>query len=102
MLTRLAMGVVSTSARGPVRPFDNGAVSSFSMSGSPSGSNELLLNGAPDARFSKQLAYSPPQDAVQEVSVPSFVSDAASGHTGGDTPKHITKGGTKSFHGSHE
>jgi hypothetical protein len=100
MLTRLAMGVVSTNEPGPVRPFDNGAVSSFSMSGSPSGSNELLLNGAPDAGFSKQLAYSPPQDAVQEVSVHSFVSDAAFGHTGGGTANHITKGGTNSFHGS--
>lgn len=100
MLSRLAMGVISTNEPGPVRPFDNGAVSSFSISGGPSGQNELLLNGVPDAGFSKQLAYSPPQDAVQEVSVRSFESDAAYGHTGGGVANHITKGGTNAFHGS--
>jgi len=100
MLSRLAMGVISTNEPGPVRPFDNGAVSSFSISGGPSGSNELLLNGVPDAGFSKQLAYSPPQDAVTEVSVKSFESDAAYGHTGGGVANHITKGGTNGFHGS--
>jgi hypothetical protein len=100
MLSRLAMGVIATNEPGPVRPFDNGAVSSFSISGGPSGQNELLLNGVPDAGFSKQLAYSPPQDAVQEVSVRSFESDAAYGHTGGGVANHITKGGTNGFHGS--
>src|SRR5258706_9979411 len=100
MLSRLAMGVISTNEPGPVRPFDNGAVSSFSISGGPSGSNELLLNGVPDAGFSKELAYSPPQDAVTEVSVRSFESDAAYGHTGGGVANHITKGGTNGFHGS--
>ncbi|MCU1259440.1 MAG: hypothetical protein JWO80_2325 [Bryobacterales bacterium] len=100
MLSRLAMGVIATNEPGPVRPFDNGAVSSFSISGGPSGQNELLLNGVPDAGFSKQLAYSPPQDAVQEVSVRSFESDAAYGHTGGGVANHITRGGTNAFHGS--
>src|ERR1039458_8313806 len=70
------------------------------MGGAPSTSNELLLNGAPDAGFAKQIAYSPPQDAVQEVRVQTFESDAAYGHTGGGTANHITKGGTNSLHGS--
>ncbi len=100
MLSRLAMGVTGTNEPGPVRPFDNGAVSSFSIAGAPSGSNELLLNGVPDAGFSKQLAYSPPQDAVQEVSVHAFESDASYGHTGGGVANHITKSGTNTFHGS--
>jgi hypothetical protein len=100
MLSRMAMGVIGTNEPGPVRPFDNGTVSGFSISGAPSGGNELLLNGVPDAGFSKQLAYSPPQDAVQEVSIHAFESDAAYGHTGGGVANHITKGGTNSFHGS--
>lgn len=100
MFSRLAMGVTGTNEPGPVRPFDNGAVSSFSVAGAPSGSNELLLNGVPDAGFSKQLAYSPPQDAVREVSVHAFESDAAYGHTGGGVANHITKSGTNTFHGS--
>jgi hypothetical protein len=100
MLTRLSLGVLATAEPGQVRPFDNSGVSSFSMGGAPSASNELLLNGAPDAGFAKQIAYSPPQDAVQEVRVQTFESDAAYGHTGGGTANHITKGGTNSLHGS--
>ncbi len=100
MLSRLSMGVIGTNEPGPVRPFDNGTVAGFSVSGAPTQSNELLINGVPDATWDKRLAYSPPQDAVQEVSVHAFESDAAYGHTGGGVANQITKGGGNRFHGS--
>ncbi len=100
MLSRLAMGVIGTNEPGPVRPFDNGTVAGFSVAGAPTQSNELLVNGVPNGTWDKRLAYSPPQDAVQEVSVHVFESDASYGHTGGGVANQITKGGSNGFHGS--
>ena len=38
---------------------------------------EILLDGNPDTTWSGALAYSPTQDAVQEVSVSVFNTDAS-------------------------
>jgi hypothetical protein len=100
MLGRLAMGVISTNEPGPVRPFDNGAASSFTMGGTAAQTSEILINGAPNAGFSRQMAYSPPQGAVTEVRAYSFESDASFGHTGGGTINVMTKSGTNALHGS--
>ncbi len=99
-LSGLALGVMSTIEPTQIRPFDNGNSSSFAMAGAPSAANELLLNGTPDNTWNKRLAYSPPQDAVTEVRVQSFESDAAYGHTGGGTVNVYTKSGTNALHGS--
>ena len=101
MLAGLAIGMINTAADSTfIRPFDEPG-GSFSMGG-VSGSNELLLDGAPDGTASSGggNSYSPPQDAVQEVSVSSFQSDAAYGHAGGGTMSLITKSGTNAFHGT--
>jgi hypothetical protein len=100
MLANLAMGVISTFEPGPVRPFDNGAPTSISMGGAPSGTNESLLNGSPNAGFGNAMAYSPPQDAVTQVRANAFESDASYGHTGGGVVNVITKSGTNGFHGA--
>jgi hypothetical protein len=101
MLAQLALGVISTVEPGvQVRPFDNNTPASFSLGGASSGTNELLYNGAPNAAFTNQIAYSPPQDAVQQVRVNAFEADASFGHTGGGTANQITKQGTNAFHGS--
>lgn len=100
MLDTLAMGAVSIFEPGPVRPFDQPAATQVSLGGAPVGTNESLLDGAPNAGFGNQLAYSPPQDAVTEVRVNAFESDASLGHTGGGTLNQITKSGTNDFHGS--
>jgi hypothetical protein len=99
MLAHMAFGVLSTFEPGPVRPFDNGSGNSFSVAGSKSGSNELLLNGQPNTGASRQMAYSPSQDAVQEVRVAVFDADAAYVHSGGGTVNVITKSGTNAFRG---
>src|SRR5581483_7081233 len=102
MLDTLAMGAISVFQPGPVRPFDQPAATQVSLGGAPVGSNESLLDGAPNAGFGNQLAYSPPQDAVIEVRVDAFESDASFGHTGGGVLNQITKSGTNQFHGSLE
>jgi len=56
--------------------------------------------GSPDTDNLLKLAYSPPQDIVQSVSVSAFQVDAGYGHSGGGVLNQITKGGTNSFHGS--
>jgi hypothetical protein len=100
MLGNLAFGVISTYEPGPVRPFDNGAPNDISIGGAPSSRNEVLLNGAPNAGQTNQMAYSPIQDAVTEVRVNLFDMDAAYGHTMGGTVNVITKSGTNDLHGA--
>ena len=100
MLDQLAFGAVSTYEPGPVRPFDNGAPNEISVGGAPSNRNEVLLNGAPNAGQTNQMAYSPIQDAVDEVAVNVFDMDAAYGHTMGGTINVITKSGTNEPHGA--
>ncbi len=100
MLAQLAIGVVATSNPSLIHPFDNNAAAGWSIGGTPSQTSELLLDGAPDEIWSGSLAYSPPQDAVQEVSVKAFNTDAAYGHTFGGTLNQVLKTGTNTFHGS--
>ena len=99
-LAQLAFGVTPTDDPRFTRPFDNGGPSGFSMGGSPSRSNELLIDGAPDTTGDNRVAYNPPVDAVAEVKAESFQADAAYGHTGGGTVNVVLKSGTNIFHGS--
>lgn len=100
MLGNLAFGVISTYEPGPVRPFDNSAPNEISIGGAPSGRNEVLLNGAPNAGQTNQMAYSPIQDTVTEVRVNLFDMDAAYGHTMGGTVNVVTKSGANDLHGA--
>lgn len=100
VLAQLAFGVTPNSDPKFSRPFDNSGPSDFSMGGAPSRSNELLIDGAPDTTRNSRVAYNPPVDAVQEVKVETFQSDAAYGHTGGGTVNVVMKGGTNDFHGA--
>jgi hypothetical protein len=99
MLAQLAVGVIATSNPSLVHPFDNNGAAAWSIGGTPSQTSELLLDGAPDEIWSGSLAYSPPQDAVQEVSIKVFDTDAAHGHTFGGTVNQILKTGTNSLRG---
>src|SRR5690242_13017755 len=100
VLAQLAYGVTPNSDPKFSRPFDNSGPSGFSMGGAPNQSNELLIDGSPDTTRNLRVAYNPPPDAVQEVKVETFQSDAAYGHTGGGTVNVVMRGGTNSFHGS--
>jgi hypothetical protein len=61
MLDNLALGAISTYEPGPVRPFDNGASNEISMCGAYSGTNEVLLDGAPNAGFNNQMPIARPR-----------------------------------------
>lgn len=100
VLAQLSMGVTPQTDPKFNRPFDNGGPSGFSMGGAPSQSNELLVNGSPDTTRDLRVAYNPPVDAVDEIRVHVFESDAAYGHTGGGIVDVILKGGTNEFHGA--
>src|ERR1051326_171281 len=100
VLAQLAFGVTPNSDPKFSRPFDNSGPSGFSMGGAPNQSNELLIDGAADTTGNLRVAYNPPPDAVQEVKVETFQSDAAYGHTAGGTVNVVMRGGTNSFHGS--
>lgn len=100
MLAQLAVGVLATSQPSLVHPFDNNGAAAWSIGGTPSQTSEILLDGSPDEMWSGSLAYSPPQDAVQEVSIKAFDTDAAYGHTIGGTANQILKSGTNRLHGS--
>jgi hypothetical protein len=100
MLAQLAVGVIATGNPTLVHPFDNAGAAAWSIGGSPAQTSELLIDGSPDATWDQRLAYSPPQDAVQEVAVKAFDTDAAYGHTNAGTANQILKTGTNTFHGS--
>jgi len=100
VLAQLAFGVTPNSDPKFSRPFDNSGPSGFSMGGAPNQSNELLIDGSPDTTRNLRVAYNPPPDAVSEVKVETFQTDAAYGHTGGGTVNVVMRGGTNSVHGS--
>lgn len=99
-LAQIAFGVIPTNDPRFTRPFDNGGPAGFSMGGAPNQTNELLIDGAPDATGNNRVAYNPPMDAVAEVKAESFNVDAAYGHTGGGIVNIILKGGGNNFHGT--
>jgi len=100
LLAQAAFGVTPNSDPKFARPFDNAGPSDFSMGGAPSRTNELLLDGSPDTTGNTRVAYNPPVDAVQEVKVEVFQSDAAYGHSGGGTVNVVMRGGTNTLHGT--
>jgi hypothetical protein len=100
MAANFSLGVIGWAQPGLVHPFDSGGAADWAIGGAYEQTSELLLDGSPNATWDGRLAYSPPQDAVEEVRVKVSDSDAAFGHTAGGTLNQITKSGTNSLHGS--
>lgn len=101
VVAELAMGVVATgNPNTPISPMANGAASGWSIGGTPSQTSEIMIDGAPNTTWDGRVAYSPPQEAVQEVKVKAFDGDAGFGHTGGGTINKVMKTGTNTLHGS--
>lgn len=100
VLAQLSFGVVPSADPRFTRPFDNGGPAGFSMGGGQSQSNELLVDGTPDMTRDRRVAYNPPVDAVSEIKVEAFQTDAAYGNTGGGTVNVVMRGGTNEFHGT--
>ena len=100
MAASLAIGVTGYAQPTLVHPFDSSGAAGWIIAGAYQQTSELLFNGSPDATWDGRLAYSPPQDAVQEVRVKVTDTDAAFGHTAGGTVNQVTKSGTNTLHGS--
>ena len=100
VLTELAVGAISEIPPQLVHPFDNSAGNSWSLGGTPNQSSEVLLDGSPDLTILGQLAFSPTEDTVQEVSIRPFDTDASFGHTIGGVVNQVTKSGTNRLHGT--
>jgi hypothetical protein len=101
MLAQLAVGVIPSpynSTLTLVHPFDTN--NAFAIGGTVNQTSETLLDGSPNATWDGRTEYSPPQDAVQEVRVKAFDTDASFGHTGGGTINQVMKTGTNQIHGS--
>jgi hypothetical protein len=94
------IGVTATANPVGTRPFDNSAIAAFSVGGLPNKNAEILLDGSPDNASDNAPAYSAPNDAIQEVTLKIFESDATNGHSGGAVANQVTKTGTNKFHGS--
>ena len=100
VLASLSLGVLSTGQPSLIHPFDSGAGNAWNVGGTPAQTSEVMLDGVPNATWDGRLAYSLPQDAVQEVRVKAFDSDASFGHTGGGTLNQVMKTGTNELHGT--
>jgi hypothetical protein len=102
-LARNALGVIPKQKHllNEVKPYDTGSAVDISLGGANAGSNEYLLDGVPNmSSASRQGAFSPPMDAVDEVKIELYQADAAYGDTLGGTVNITTKSGTNQFHGS--
>jgi hypothetical protein len=100
VLVELSVGAIAEIPPQLVHPFDNSAGNSFSLGGTPNQSSEVLLDGSPDLTILGQLAFSPTEDTVQEVSIRPFDTDASEGHTIGGVVNQVTKSGTNGLHGT--
>jgi hypothetical protein len=100
VLASLSLGVLSTGQPSLIHPFDSGAGNAWNVGGTPAQTSEVMVDGVPNATWDGRLAYSLPQDAVQEVRVKAFDSDASFGHTGGGTINQVMKTGTNTLHGT--
>jgi hypothetical protein len=98
-MATLAPGVIFTpESAGYVRPFDTSSPSTMSIDGTRSGSNQFMMDGAPNMQGT-QVAYSPPPGVVEEFKVQAANFDAGSGFMGGASINMSLKSGSNSMHG---
>nr|MBA3642422.1 carboxypeptidase regulatory-like domain-containing protein [Acidobacteriota bacterium] len=100
----LVVLVAGVTYNGPaiyLRPFDNGALADWSMTGGSNRNNEFLLDGAPNNanQGGNNIAYVPPAEAVHEIKISTNSYDAQYGRTAGGVVNMSLKSGSNSFHG---
>ncbi|MBI4911064.1 MAG: TonB-dependent receptor [Acidobacteria bacterium] len=97
---RITPGIMPTDTRLFARVFDNGAVSNISISGAPARSNDMLLDGIPNADSTNTVAFIPTVEAVAELKAQTNTYDAQFGRAAGGTVNITVRSGTNQFHGS--
>ncbi len=105
-LAQLSPGVQYTPALASRsnRPFDNGGMDNFQISGGRGFTNEFLLDGVPNTGTEttqpNNLSFVPSPDATAEFKVQTSIYDAQYGRTGGGVVNVVVKSGTNQFHGA--
>ena len=105
-LAQLSPGVQYTPALASRsnRPFDNGGMDNFQISGGRGFTNEFLLDGVPntgtETNQPNNLSFVPSPDATAEFRVQTSIYDAQYGRTGGGVVNVVTKSGSNVFHGA--
>src|SRR4029434_2895003 len=69
------------------------------VAGGTNGKNDIILDGAP-SMTSQKSSYTPPMDAVQEVTLQQNAVDAEFGHRAGGIIALQMKCATNDFHGT--
>lgn len=84
------------------RPFDNGAIADWTISGGLDRNNEFLLDGAPNngQAGNNNIALVPPVDSVQEFKIQTNAYDSQYGKSSGGSVNVLLKGGTNQYHGT--
>jgi hypothetical protein len=84
------------------RPFDNGAIADWTISGGLDRQNEFLLDGAPNNAQAggNNIALVPPVDSVQEFKIQTNSYDSQYGKSSGGSVNVLLKGGTNRLHGT--
>ncbi len=102
MLSSLVAGVNYNGSLAYQRPFDNGAIADFGISGGTNRSNEFLMDGVPNNAQAggNNIAYVPPVDSVQEFKIQTNSYDAQYGKTSGGIVNVVLKSGTNKLHGT--
>jgi len=80
-------------------PFHFWAANQMDIGGPSYNQNDIVLDGSPQMT-SQKSSYTPPVDAVQEVSVQQSGVDAEFGHSAGGVIVMSEKSGTNQFHGT--
>ncbi|MEK7403469.1 MAG: TonB-dependent receptor [Acidobacteriota bacterium] len=83
---------------GYTRPFDVGTPSQLSIDGTRTGSNEFMMDGAPNMQRNG-VAYSPPPGVVEEFKVQTATFDASYGFMAGGALSMSLKSGANDLHG---
>ncbi len=80
-------------------PFHHWAASQLDVGGNTNSKNDIVLDGSPSMTAQKS-SYTPPMDAVQEVTLQQNAVDAEFGHSAGGLLSVQMKSGTNEIHGS--
>ncbi len=94
-----------TSVGNDVQPMQRAGSSTTRFNGSPQGTAEFTVDGAPNTQRGNggaggAVAFNPSPDMLQEVRVQTATFDASVGHTGGATIDMVLKSGTNQYHGT--
>lgn len=94
-----------TSTGNDVQPMQRAGTGQSRFNGSPQGTAEFTIDGAPNTQRGNgvaggAVAFNPGPDMVQEVRVQTATFDASVGHSGGATIDMVLKSGTNALHGT--